>query len=129
MKKTGPLHYLGIVLVLAVFSSPHGCSTASGTIITSRSRAYGANLLDIHKGWMLAAVGLTIINYGILSLYDYLAFRFANVPISLAARDLRRGDELLVQLQLRARPWRAFPCAIASTRRGTFRSPKSCSCW
>ena len=84
MKKTGPLHYLGILFVFAVFLLAawllyrqwHGNHLTLAGV--------SAHLLDIPKGWMLVAVGLTVINYGILSGYDLLAFRFAKVPISLA---------------------------------------------
>ena len=84
MKKTGPLHYLGILFVFAVFLLAawllyrqwHGNHLTLAGV--------WRDLLDIPKGWMLVAVGLTVINYGILSGYDLLAFRFAKVPISLA---------------------------------------------
>jgi uncharacterized membrane protein YbhN (UPF0104 family) len=89
MKKTGPLHYLGIVLVLAVF-----CLAAY--LLAHHIRDYNQkfpdhpltlasvwhDLLEIRWYWMLAAVGLTVLNYGILACYDWLAFRFAEVPIS-----------------------------------------------
>ena len=84
MKKTGPLHYLGILLVLAVFLFAAWLLYRQWHDNHLTLAGVWRDLLDIHKGWMLAAVGLTIINYGILALYDYLAFRFAKVPISLA---------------------------------------------
>ena len=42
------------------------------------------SLLQIPASHIVVALGVTIINYGILVFYDYLAFRFAKVPISLA---------------------------------------------
>jgi uncharacterized membrane protein YbhN (UPF0104 family) len=84
MKKTGPLHYLGILLVLAVFLFAAWLLYRQWHDNHLTVAGVWRDLLGIHPAWMLAAVGLTIVNYGILALYDYLAFRFAEVPISLA---------------------------------------------
>ena len=83
MKKTSPLHYLGMLLVLAVFLFTAWLLYRQWHDNHLTFAGVWRDLLEIHPVWMLAAVGLTVINYGILSLYDYLAFRFAKVPISL----------------------------------------------
>jgi uncharacterized membrane protein YbhN (UPF0104 family) len=84
MKKTGPLHYLGMLLVLAVFLLAAWLLYRQWHDNHLTLQGVWRDLLDIDKGWMLVAVGLTVINYGILVMYDYLAFRFAKVPISFA---------------------------------------------
>ncbi|MGO9111894.1 MAG: hypothetical protein ACLP9L_21925 [Thermoguttaceae bacterium] len=84
MKKSGPLHYLGSLLVLAVFA-------AAAWLLLSELRRHDMsfekirdNLLQIPASHIAIAMVLTIINYGVLVFYDYLAFRYAKVPISLA---------------------------------------------
>jgi uncharacterized membrane protein YbhN (UPF0104 family) len=91
MKKTSPLHYLGLLFVLAVFA-------LAAWLLVHQVREYnhkfpdqrltfariGEDLMEIRWTWMLAAVGLTVFNYGILACYDYLAFRYAEIPISPA---------------------------------------------
>jgi len=83
MKKAGPLNYLGLLLVLAIFLVAVWLLYRQwhGNHLTLAGVWH--DLLEIRAGWMLAAIGLTIVNYGILAAYDYLAFRFAKVPISL----------------------------------------------
>ena len=83
MKKTGPLHYLGSLLVLAVFAvaawllyrqwheQPLDCR-----------ESIRDSLLQIPPRCMVVALGLTIINYGILRL-----LRLPGLP-------LRQGADL-----------------------------------
>jgi phosphatidylglycerol lysyltransferase len=83
MKKS-PVHLLGTLLVVAIFV------LAFYLLV----REFGRNELTYAKirdsifqihGWLFVmALGLTVVNYGILVCYDYLAFHFADVPISLA---------------------------------------------
>jgi uncharacterized membrane protein YbhN (UPF0104 family) len=91
MKKTSLLHYLGILLVIAVFClaawllfhQVHEYNLKFPNQRLTFARVW-EDLLQIRWNWMLAAIGLTVINYGILVGYDFLAFRFAKVPISIA---------------------------------------------
>lgn len=82
MKKTSPLHYLGSLLVLAVFVAAAWLLYRQWHDNHLTFAAVWHDLLGIRWSWMLLALGLTVINYGILACYDYLAFRFAGVPIS-----------------------------------------------
>jgi uncharacterized membrane protein YbhN (UPF0104 family) len=84
MKKTGPLHYLGLLFVVAVFLLAAWLLYRQWHDNHLTLQGVWNDLLDIHKGWLLAAIGLTIVNYAILVGYDYLAFRYAKVPISVA---------------------------------------------
>ena len=84
MKKRSPLHLLGLLLVLAVFA-------AAAWLLASEFRRHNLtlekiidSLLQIPVSHIVVALGVTFINYAvILVCYDYLAFRFAEVPISL----------------------------------------------
>jgi uncharacterized membrane protein YbhN (UPF0104 family) len=83
MKKRSPLRLLGSLLVLAVFA-------AAAWLLLSELRKHGMtfekvrdNVLQIPASHIAIAMGLTVINYGVLVFYDYLAFRYAKVPISL----------------------------------------------
>ena len=84
MKKTSSLHLLGSLLVLAVFA-------AAAWLLASEFRTHDLtfakiydSLLQIPASHIVVALGMTFINYAvILVFYDYLAFRFAEVPISL----------------------------------------------
>ena len=84
MKKKNPLHLLGSLLVLAVFAA------ATWLLVSELKRHHMTrevirdSLLQVPASLIVIAMGLTIINYGILVFYDYLAFRYAKVPISLA---------------------------------------------
>ncbi len=85
MKKKSPLQLLGLLLVLAVF-------TAAACLLAFEFRKHGLtfekirdNLLQIPASHIAIALAVTFINYAvILVFYDYLAFRYAKVPISLA---------------------------------------------
>ncbi len=84
MKKKGPLHFLGLLLVLAVFAVAAWLLVQqfrSNDLTFAKVRE---SLLQIPASHIALAMGLMILNYGVLVFYDYLAFRFANVPISLA---------------------------------------------
>ena len=84
MKKTGPLHYLGSLLVLVVFIGA-GLLLRRQWIEHNLSVAViWDNLLSISPVYVLAAVGMTAFNYVVLACYDYLAFRYAKIPISAA---------------------------------------------
>lgn len=83
-QKRSPLHYLGTLLVLAVFVAAalllyhqwHDNHLSLAKILK--------NLLQISGTHVAIAAGITFINYAvILVCYDYLAFRFAEVPLSL----------------------------------------------
>ncbi len=84
MKKRSPLQILGSLVVLAVF-------VAAACLLYSELRRHNMtfgkirdNVLQIPASHIAIAMALTVINYGVLAFYDYLAFRFAKVPISLA---------------------------------------------
>lgn len=85
MKKRGSFHFLGLVLVLAVFA-------VAAWLLTSEFQKHGLtfekvmnSLLQIPAWNIVIALGVTFVNYAvILVCYDYLAFRYAKVPISLA---------------------------------------------
>ena len=80
--KSAPL--LGTLLVLAIFAVAVWLLVDScrGTDLTLRR--FVDSLLEIPLQPSSIALGVTIINYAvILVCYDYLAFRFAKVPISL----------------------------------------------
>ena len=85
MKKGRLLHLLGSLLVLAVFAGAafvlYWQLQKNGLTDMAKIRD---NLLQISAWHILLALGLTIVNFGVLVFYDYLAFRFAKVPISLA---------------------------------------------
>ena len=84
MKRTGPLQYLGSLLVLAVFVGA-GLLLRRQWIEHHLSVAViWENLLAIPVGYVLAAIALTVFNYIILACYDYLAFRYAGIQISPA---------------------------------------------
>ena len=83
MKKKSPLHLLGLLLVLAIF-------VAAAWLLASEFRRHNltfAKILDsvlqIPTSHIVVALGLTVINFGILVCYDYLAFHYAQIPISL----------------------------------------------
>lgn len=83
MKKRSPLQLLGSLLVLAVFA-------AAAWLLRNQLLKHDLtlakirdSLLQIRVSHIVIALGLTVINYGILVCYDYLAFRYAKVPISL----------------------------------------------
>ena len=84
MKKKSPLQLLGLLLVLAIFALAvwllkHEVDKNDLTF----AKIYHS-LLQIPAWQMLTALGLTLVNFAvILVCYDYLAFRFAEVPISL----------------------------------------------
>lgn len=84
MKKTGPLHYLGSLFVLAVFALAAWLLYGQWNDNHLTLAKVRNDLLQIRVGWIIAAVVLTVLNYGVLVCYDYLAFRFARVRISLA---------------------------------------------
>jgi glycosyltransferase 2 family protein len=85
MKRHGRARLLGLVLVIAVFA-------ASAWLLKNQLQANDltlekivANLRQIPASRIVIALCVTVVNYGvILVCYDYLAFRFAQVPISLA---------------------------------------------
>jgi uncharacterized membrane protein YbhN (UPF0104 family) len=84
MKKQTPLHYLGLLLVLAVF-------TAAALLLWRQLRENHLtfakiceDLSTIAPRQMAVALAVTFVNFVVvLVCYDYLAFRFAEVPISL----------------------------------------------
>jgi uncharacterized membrane protein YbhN (UPF0104 family) len=86
MKKTGLLHYLGLLLVAAVFVAAAWLLHRQWHDNHLTLAKVGEDLGDyLHRpGLLLAAVGLTVVNYVVLVFFDYLAFRFAKVPISRA---------------------------------------------
>jgi phosphatidylglycerol lysyltransferase len=85
MKSSGPVRLLGILLVVAVFA-------AAAWLLASEMRRHNltfdsiwSSLIQIRVSRVVIALAVTFVNYAvILVCYDYLAFRYAKVPISLA---------------------------------------------
>jgi uncharacterized membrane protein YbhN (UPF0104 family) len=85
MKKRSLLHFLGLLLVLAVFAAA-ACLLAYELRKNDMTFAkIRDSLVQIPLSHIAIALGVTVVNYVIILVgYDYLAFRFAEVPISLA---------------------------------------------
>jgi glycosyltransferase 2 family protein len=84
MQRKGPLQVFGLLLVITVFAVAswllwhqwHSNNLTPAEVLRC--------LRQIPTSHVLLALGVTVLNYGvILVCYDYLAFRFANVPITL----------------------------------------------
>ena len=74
------LHFLGSLLVLAIF-----CGSA--WLLYGQLQKYNLHdvldsLRQVPYSHVLLAIALTHLNYGVLVVYDYLAFRFAGVTVS-----------------------------------------------
>ena len=84
MKRKSPVHLLGLLLVVAIFA-------AAAWMLYSEFRKHDLtfakirdSILQIPTSHIVLALGVTFISYAVvLVCYDYLAFRFAEVPISL----------------------------------------------
>ncbi len=84
MKKQSPLHLLGSLLVLAVFVLAAWLLSREMNRHDLTFAKIWESLLQIPASHIAVALAVTFINYVvILVCYDYLAFRFAEVPISL----------------------------------------------
>ncbi len=79
--KNRAVHYLGSLLVLAIFCC--GAWLLHGQLRHYRLQDVLDDLRNISKAQFVAALLITAVNYGILVVYDYLAFRFSEIPISL----------------------------------------------
>ncbi len=78
--KYRPLHWLGSLLVFAIF-----CGAA--WLLYRQLQKYSLHeildsLRQVPYSLVFVAIVITHINYGVLVVYDYLAFRYAGVPIS-----------------------------------------------
>jgi phosphatidylglycerol lysyltransferase len=79
--KRRAIQYLGPLLVLAIFCA--GAWLLYGHLRHYKLQDVLDDLKHISKVQLAAAMLITVVNYGILAVYDYLAFRFSEVPISL----------------------------------------------
>ncbi len=84
MKKNRLPHLLGSLFVLAVFAVAAWWLRRELVHHDVTLQRIRDSIFAIRTSYLVIALGLTIINYGILVFFDYLAFRYAKVPISLA---------------------------------------------
>jgi phosphatidylglycerol lysyltransferase len=84
MKKKSPVRFVGPLIVVTIFvvAAVLLYSELKRNDLTPRKIL--DSVLQIPNWQIAVALGLTVVNYGILVGYDYLAFLFADVPISLA---------------------------------------------
>jgi len=83
MKKRSPVQLLGSLLVVVIFVVAAWLLVGELKRNNITKEVIWGSLLQIPAWHIVVALGLTIINYGILVCYDYLAFCYAKVPISL----------------------------------------------
>jgi len=78
--KYRPLHWLGSLLVFAIFCC------AAWLLFRQLQKCSLHDILDslrqVPYSLVFLAIIITHLNYGVLVVYDYLAFRYAGVPIS-----------------------------------------------
>jgi len=83
MKKRSPVHLFGSLLVVVIFVVAVLLLRYELKRTNITMEVIWDSLLHVPAWNIAVALALTIINYGILVCYDYLAFCYAKVPISL----------------------------------------------
>ena len=88
------------------------------------------SLRQVPYSLVFLAIVITHVNYGVLVVYDYLAFRFAGVPISLDPRDLRLVRPAMpFSYNFGADPGRNSLPLPHLFFLGNPHRPRSCNCW